>query len=86
MGIPVACFINPYHRERIDPAMTSGMPLIQIDPFNIVERLRPLLKEPEQLADIGARSKEWVEHWHDPIRIAALTAAAYRGEQVPGLA
>lgn len=86
MGIPVACFINPYHRDQIHPSMASGMPLVDIGPFDMVERLRPLLKEPEQLAEIGARSKEWVERWHDPVAIAALTAAAYRGEPVPGLA
>lgn len=79
MGIPVACFINDDHLAMIDPAMARGLPILRVNPFQLVEQLRPLLQEPEQLAEHGVRARTWVEHWHAPTRIARITAAAYLG-------
>lgn len=85
MGIPVVCFINEAHLALTPARFAAELPVISAGPFDLVETLRPLLREPEQLAEIGRRSRAFVERWHDPQRLAAITAAVYEGRRPPSI-
>lgn len=85
MGIPVVSFVNEAYRALVEPALAAELPVVSAGPFDLVEKLRPLLREPEQLAEIGRRSRAFVERWHDPRRLAQITTAVYRGGGPPPL-
>jgi glycosyltransferase involved in cell wall biosynthesis len=85
MGIPVVCFVNEAQLALAPAALAGELPVISAGPFDLVEQLRPLLREPEQLSEIGRRSRAFVERWHDPSRLAAISAAVYEGRSAPSL-
>ncbi len=79
MGIPAICFINPAHLAQTPPQFAAELPIISAGPFELVETIRPLLREPEQLTEIGRISRAFVERWHDPQKLAGITASVYQG-------
>lgn len=85
MGVPVACFINDDHLQMIDARMREELPLLRINPFTILDDLKTILHARDQLPEIGRKAKAWVERWHAPERIAAISAAAYQGLPLPAL-
>ena len=85
MGIPVVCFINETHLALTPARFAAELPIVCAGPFDLIDRLRPLLRDPEQLTEIGRRSRDFVERWHDPKRLAVITAAVYRGQHPPTL-
>ena len=85
MAIPVVAFVNPAHLARTPARFAADLPVISAGPFDLVETLRPLLREPERLTELGSRSRAFVERWHDPRRLATISAAVYEGRRPPPL-
>ena len=76
---PVICQLNHDDLAMLPAGMRGEMPLVHADPATIETTLRALLTtRRHELAEIGARSRRYVEHWHDPLKIAADVVADYR--------
>jgi hypothetical protein len=79
LGKPVICQLNHAELSRLPPGMAAEIPLVHADPSTIAQTLRELLTiRRHELRDIGARSRHYVEQWHDPLKIAAQVIADYR--------
>ncbi len=75
---PVVCFIRDSDLAFIPPAMRDQLPAVNATPSTLFEVLQRLLTMPrEDLAELGARSRAYVERWHDPLRIAGELRAEY---------
>lgn len=78
LGKPVICFIRDDDMRFVPEAMRSALPLIRASPLTIYDVLREWLTgRREELAEVGARSRAFVESWHDRYAIARRLRAAY---------
>ena len=77
MGKPVVCYVREADLALVPRAMARELPIVRADPDNVAEVLRGLVAAPEKLAEIGRRSRAYVERWHDPLRIARRMLAVY---------
>jgi hypothetical protein len=78
MGKPVAAYIRDEDVRYVDPRMWADMPLVRLRPDRLEEDLAAVLSQPALLAARGARSRAYVERWHDPLRIAKALEKVYR--------
>jgi hypothetical protein len=79
LGKPVICQLNALDLRRLPDAMRREIPLIHADPDTIHAVLKEwLTTRRDGLRAQGERSRAYVEHWHDPVRIAARVVADYR--------
>ncbi len=83
MGKPVICYIREEDLRFIPQAMADELPIIIATPDTLLDVLRELIAAPERLAAIGARSRAFVERWHDPVRIARRLLELYREPTLP---
>lgn len=80
LGKPVVAYIRSEDLCYLPTGMREALPVITATPATLVERLeRLLISSPQELGEIGARSRRFAETWHDPLTIARETLAAYRG-------
>lgn len=77
LGKPVVCYIREEDLKYIPPEMARDLPIINANPETIYEVLERLIMEIDALPSIGERSRAYVERWHDPLKIAMRTKAAY---------
>jgi glycosyltransferase involved in cell wall biosynthesis len=78
LGKPVVAYIRPADLDRIPVEMRNELPVIDAEPSTITDVLRRLLTTDRALLpEFGARSRAYVERWHDPLKIAAQTKATY---------
>jgi hypothetical protein len=83
MGKPVAAYIREEDRRFVPDAMWAQMPILRIDERSLDDDLARILARPDLLAETGARSRDYVERWHDPIKIARALNIIYRDPQAP---
>ena len=75
---PVVAWIDPSALARVPTRMRDELPIVHADATTLPEVLRRLATERRSgLGDLGRRSREFVEHWHDPLAIAERVAADY---------
>src|SRR5712691_883168 len=77
MGKPVACMIREEDMVFVPNEMRAELPLLRIRPDHLLEDIAAILERRAQWQQIGARSRRFVERWHDPDRIASAMVAAY---------
>jgi hypothetical protein len=77
LGKPVICYIREEDLKFIPLEMAGDLPLINADPDTIYDVLKRVIAERGSLRAIGERSRSYVERWHDPLKIAEITKAAY---------
>lgn len=78
LGKPVICYIRDEDLKFIDPEMRAELPLIRAEPATITAVLRECLTSGyHRLAEIGERSRAYVERWHDPIKVARFLKNEY---------
>ncbi|AOG12760.1 hypothetical protein BSY240_4582 (plasmid) [Agrobacterium sp. RAC06] len=78
MAKPVMVYIREDDLGFIPPEMREDLPFVRTSSASIKEDLRRLLAMPrETLAEIGRKSRGYVETWHDPRRIALEIKADY---------
>ena len=77
MGKPVMCYIRQEDLEYIPEQMRNELPLIQVNPENLLATLRANLRDVEGLRKAGQESRRFVEKWHDPKKIAAAMLRVY---------
>jgi hypothetical protein len=77
MGKPVACTIREEDLLFVPGEMRAELPVLRVRPDHLAEDLAALLERRDAWPEIGARSRRFVERWHDPDRIAGAMVAAY---------
>lgn len=78
LGKPVVAHLHEDDLQRIPPAMSSELPIIPATHEDIYAVLKTLLtKRRHQLAALGAQGRIFVEHWHDPLKIARQMKDVY---------
>jgi glycosyltransferase involved in cell wall biosynthesis len=78
LGKPVIAYIRHDDLDGVPAELRDELPIIDARPDTITDVLRRCLTtERRGLPDLGARSRAYVERWHDPIKIAARTKATY---------
>jgi hypothetical protein len=71
MGKPVACFIRDQDLDVLPAGMRAELPVIRLTPDTIESDLDRALAERSLFAELGRRSRAYVERWHHPRRIAS---------------
>lgn len=78
LGKPVIAYLRAGDLHFVAPEMREELPIIHATPQTIFEVLHQwLTARREQLSEVGARSRRFVERWHDPVQIAKRTKADY---------
>lgn len=78
LGKPVVCYLRPEDKRFMPPAMNAQMPIIEAEPNTIYAVLREWLTTRRgELAELGRRSRAFVEAWYDPVAIASQLKADY---------
>jgi hypothetical protein len=75
LGKPVLAYIDHAQLEAIPGEMRDQLPVVHANAESLPDVLRRLAGE--DLAELGRRSRAYVERWHDPLRIAERTKADY---------
>jgi glycosyltransferase involved in cell wall biosynthesis len=78
LGKPVIAYIRHDDLDRVPAELRDQLPVIDARPQTITDVLRRCLTTDRQLLpELGARSRGYVERWHDPVKIAERTKATY---------
>lgn len=78
LGKPVVAYIRREDLDGVPAGLRDELPFIEARPETIVDVLRRCLTtDRELLPELGARSRRYVEHWHDPLDIAQRTKQTY---------
>ncbi len=76
MGKPVICWISDFMKEKYP----ADLPIIPANPDSIEIILRSLLQHPEQLDEIGRKSRIYTERHHDMMKNSQLIFDIYQEE------
>lgn len=72
LGKPVICYIRQEDLHFVPARMREELPIIDATPDTIYSVLKEwLTHRRHQLTERGRRGRQFVETWHDPIKIAA---------------
>ena len=78
LGKPVVCYLREGDLHFLPAGMRAELPIVQARPDTILEVLRDCARGPrERLRALGARSRAYVERWHDPLEVAAQLKRDY---------
>ncbi len=78
LGKPVICYIRENDMQYLPPEMKSNLPIIQATPDTICHVLREWITvKRHELEARGIESRQFIECWHDPIKIAQGTISNY---------
>lgn len=72
IGLPVIGYINDLYTDVVPSGLMADLPIIRATPFTVKEVLRKVLREREQLPDVAAAGRAFVDKWHDPAKVAAM--------------
>lgn len=71
LGKPVMCYMREDDMHYLPEGMWKEMPVINVEPATLYSILKSWLSEDkDKLAQKGAESRQYVEKWHDPKKIA----------------
>ena len=78
LGKPVIAYIRADDLDRVPKEMRDEMPIVDAQPGTLTDVLRRLLTtDRDRLPELGARSRAFVERWHDPQTVAARMLRTY---------
>jgi glycosyltransferase involved in cell wall biosynthesis len=67
LGIPVVCYLREDLKELFESQNLlnkEDLPIVNAQWFNIEDKLRYLISNPEKLQTIGQKSRDYVEKYH----------------------
>lgn len=73
-GKPVICYIKPSIREKYPP----DLPIVNANQDNLVDVLENLLKDGKLRHEIGKRSRQYAEKYHDAVKLAHRLVEIYK--------
>jgi hypothetical protein len=86
MGKPVACYMRDEDLRFLPAAMVRDLPILRVHPGRLAEDLAAILSmSADARAEISARSRSFVERWHNPRKIAKAMVEIYRDPASPFL-
>jgi mRNA-degrading endonuclease toxin of MazEF toxin-antitoxin module len=74
LGKPVVCYIKPSALSNFPPEM----PVVNANQDNLVEVLKPLLESAQLRYEIGMRSRQYLEQYHDAHKYAHFLVGVYK--------
>lgn len=77
LGKPVLCYLRDEDLKRFIP-FHDRIPIVRTTKETLAEDLRHLFRHGSARREIGMAGHRFVEDWHDPLKIAHQTIAAYR--------
>lgn len=79
MGKPVMAYIREEDLHYIPPRMADDCKkaIINADPSTIFEKICEIIDSPQILKDFSESGLDYVNTWHDPIKVAEITRNAY---------
>jgi len=78
LGKPVVCYIRRDDLKLIPAGMRAELPIITAEPQTVYHVLKQWLGQRRTgLAEVGQRSRTFVEKWHDPLTISERLKQAY---------
>jgi glycosyltransferase involved in cell wall biosynthesis len=78
LGKPVIAYIRAGDLDRVPKEMRDELPILDARPETLTDVLRRVLTvDRDKLPELGARSRAFVERWHDPRTIAARMLQTY---------
>ena len=77
MGKPVAAYIREDDLFAVPPQLSDQLPILRIKLDTIEEDLEKLVSQRSEWPAWGRKSRNFVEKWHDPARIAKAMMQAY---------
>ena len=83
MGKPVIAYIREDDLRFVPRQLAAELPIVRATPDTVQDRLAELLADPAKLAEIGRRSRRFVERWHDPDTIARWLLEVYETPDRP---
>lgn len=75
LGVPVMCYIDTNMLSYI--AYKKEMPIINTNTKNITKKIKYILNNRYILKKISQQSREYIEHNHNPLKIAKFTTNRY---------
>lgn len=73
---PVLCYLRDEDLKRFVP-FHDRIPVVRTTKETLQDDLRALLQSPRRCEQIGVAGREFVQEWHDPMKVARQTIAAY---------
>jgi hypothetical protein len=77
LGKPVVCYLRDEDLKFIPEQMRRELPIINTLPGDLLGTLRSILEGRLDLTEVSRRGRAYVEHWHDPLTVAARMKATY---------
>src|SRR5262249_43586924 len=83
MGKPVLCYLREQDMHFVPREMIVDSPVVNIRPDCLADDIASVLDRRNEWRDWSARSRSYVEQWHDPGKIAAAMVELYRDPAMP---
>lgn len=82
LGKPVVAYIRQSDLAPVNAAFLADLPIVDATPDSVYDVMKRLIAMPRtELHALGARSRAFVERWHDPLTMAAQTLSAYQNSR-----
>lgn len=75
LGKPVLCYIREDLTKKF--SYSKKLPIISTHPFNLVDNLKMLIENPELREELGKKGREYVEEFHDSMKLAKWLCDLY---------
>ena len=78
LGKPVVAYLREEELHVLPPAMRDALPVVRATGETLADVLRELVvARRDDVAELGRRSRAYVERWHDPLAIARQVKGDY---------
>ena len=77
LGKPVLCYLREEDLKRFVP-FHEQIPIVRTTKETLAQDLDGLLRSPSRRDELGEAGRQFVAKWHDPLKIARQTIAAYQ--------
>jgi glycosyltransferase involved in cell wall biosynthesis len=74
LGRPVVAYVHENDLRHVPGEMRAELPVVRATPETLPDAIREAVRRRDELA---ARGRAYVERWHDPLKVAERTKAAY---------
>jgi glycosyltransferase involved in cell wall biosynthesis len=77
LGKPVLCYLRAEDLKRFVP-FHEQIPIVRTTKETLAQDLAGLLRSQSRCEELGEAGRRFVTEWHDPLKIARQTVAAYQ--------
>ncbi len=77
MGKPVACFLREEDYKFLPQEFAKTLPLYNLNPNKLLESVESIIQDRKNWIKRGKRSREFVEKWHEPLKLQEIIFEKY---------